>query len=155
MTKKERIIAKQKELIELLNKQVEFICSDICIMDSEKFGYIACDFSQKITTLEHSISSLESEPDEELFRKVYRDIAYKYMIKDEHGEDTDCVFIDDVINAIEECNNQFYPKEFIKFIIDSVCFRKTSIIPKEDENWDGIKTLDELYDYWKTLTPQK
>ena len=121
MTKKERIIAKQKELIELLNKQVEFICSDICIMDSEKFGYIACDFSQKITTLEHSISSLESEPDEELFRKVY--IKSDADLPKENGryivrlkDTTTCAF-DFTINGDRLADDPQYWIDYVKWYL--------------------------------------
>ena len=58
---KDKLIAKQKELIELLYNQVDFVAGDMCIEDSEKFGYTALAFSQKITKIELEIALLEKQ----------------------------------------------------------------------------------------------
>jgi len=57
---KDKIIEKQKELIEALNNQIALVCSD-SFKDMEGYGYKALASSQKITQLESELAALEAE----------------------------------------------------------------------------------------------
>lgn len=70
---KDKIIAKQKELIKVLDDQIKLVTNCLEDFDFESYGYNALAISQKITTLESDLQALESEtePDKELYEKVY------------------------------------------------------------------------------------
>jgi len=89
-------------------------------------------------------------------RKLAEEIAYKYELTDGDGYGTDCVFIDDTIDAMfsfyEQTSKDMYPKEFVEFL-QSECegFNKgwryyPSINSEIFTDYDSTGTI---YQYWK------
>ena len=58
---KDKIIEKQKELIDVLDNQIKLVTNCLDDFDFESYGYNALAISQKITRLESELAALESE----------------------------------------------------------------------------------------------
>jgi len=93
-------------------------------------------------------------------RKLAEEIAYKYEITDGDGCGTDCVFIDDTINAMlsfhEQASKDMFEREFVEWAIINVAILgvkgKFQLIDGPELEFDS---LDELYQYWITNIKDK
>ena len=84
-------------------------------------------------------------------RKLAEEIAYKYELTDDDGYGTDCVFIDDTINAMlsfhEQASRDMYPKEFIIWKDFNCSFNHNTglYICKEHDYWQDLPNLFVFY----------
>lgn len=145
-TLKDKIIAKQDELIKALDVQIKLVTGDVCIEDMEKFGYLACDISQKICKIESELSRLKDEGED--FTKPVLSVDKITDIKT--SEQSDKLTAEDLIKTIvlDKANLEYIAKTGV--INGTLYIEIKRVIKEYASQFVGEKVTDETQ-YEKSL----
>jgi hypothetical protein len=146
MTKQERIIAKQSELINHLSEAFIYQSNDELV-----------EFHFKRGKLESELKKLQSEPDKYELREELKCDHPKENLETYHDGCIICTKCNCVISQLQEGETS-YPKEFVEWY-DSLDNPFSKIIPFTKpmqyvnffEGSEKKYLLDDVFEYWKSL----